>query len=447
MTSRSTRTRVGHAPGRRRRFLTLGIDAAGLKCLVVGGGRIGARKAINLVDHGATVVVCAPRISEPLRAAAELGRLTWKAERYRPALLRGIRLVVAATDHKELNVRISEDAESRGIPFCLASDRGRSKIIFPATYEAGDLVISVHSNGRSPGRSAEMRDHIGRLIRTHLELQTSPSAPPGPHGPGHPRPGMVYIIGAGPGAADLITVRGLRAIQSADLVIFDRILGKDFAEQLGLDPARSEIEWLGAGRMAPQRQAEINRRILEASVAGKVVARVKNGDPFVFGRGGEEIDFLATHGVEFEIIPGISSAVGTLTAAGYAVTSRESGRSFAVTSAQLAGGVFNEHYPKADSLVVLMVVGVLDRVSRRLASDGWSPETPAVIIERGTQAGEREVTGRLGDIARLAAQHNVESPAILALGVVAARKHVSSRRASVQPGRESRIEVGGGRRS
>ena len=241
--------------------------------------------------------------------------------------------------------------------------------------------------------------------------------------------GKVYIVGAGPGAADLITVRGLRAIRSADVIIFDRILGRDFAEQLGIDPHHSEVEWLGAGRMAPRRQADINRRILEAAAAGKVVARVKNGDPFVFGRGAEEIDFLAEHGITFEVIPGISSVSGALTAAGYALTSREHGRSFAVTSAQLAGGRFNEHYPKADSLVVLMVVGVLDRVAARLVTDGWPPETPAVIIERGTQDGEREIVGCLRDIAWLAKHHNIESPAVLALGVVAARKLTSVRTA------------------
>ena len=172
-----------------------------------------------------------------------------------------------------------------------------------------------------------------------------------------------------------------------------------------------------------------------------MVARVKNGDPFVFGRGGEEIDFLVNHGIELEIIPGISSALGTLTAAGYALTTREQGRSFAVTSAQLAGGMLNKHYPRADSLVVLMAVDVLDRVVRRLISDGWPPATPTVMIERGTQAGEREISGPLEDIARLARVYNIESPAILALGAVATRKHVSTRKARRLPVREDGFEV------
>jgi uroporphyrin-III C-methyltransferase / precorrin-2 dehydrogenase / sirohydrochlorin ferrochelatase len=442
--TKRSRSAAGDAARRQGRFLTLGIDVAGMKCLVVGGGRVGTRKALTLAGHGAKVTVCSPRISRPLTLAALAGRLRWKAERYRTALLRGIQFVVAATDDEALNARISMEAEKRGILFCLASDRGRSKVIFPATCEAEGLVVSVHTNGQSPRRSAEMRDYVGRLLRAHVRRQIDCSDTPSPCESKPLRAGMVCIVGAGPGAADLITVRGLRAIRSADLVIYDRILGNDFAQQLGLDPTRSEIEWLGAGRMAPRRQVDINHRMLEASAQGKVVARVKNGDPFVFGRGGEEIDFLLAHGIAFEIIPGVSSALGTLTAAGYALTTRETGRSFAVTSAQLAGGELNEDYPRADSLVVLMAVGVLDEVARRLMSCGWSPETPAVIIERGTQAGEREVTGHLWNIARLASDHNIESPAILALGVVAARKYASARHAGMRQACDGGIETGAG---
>ena len=429
MISRTTDLPDDHASRPIRRFLTLGIDVAGLKCVVVGGGRVGTRKAVKLIEHGANVVVCSPQISPSLRRAVQERRLAWERRPYERALLRGVRFVVAATDDKALNLRIARDAERRGIPFCLASDRSRSRVIFPATCGIEDLVIAVHTNGRSPKRATEVRNLISRLFcrlpqqGSDLCVLANSSESAGAD------KGKVYIVGAGPGAADLITVRGLRAIRSADVVIFDRILGRDFAEQLGIDPHRREVEWLGAGRMAPGRQAEINGRILEAAAAGKVVARVKNGDPFVFGRGAEEIDFLAEHGITFEVIPGISSVSGALTAAGYALTSREHGRSFAVTSAQLAGGRFNEHYPKADSLVVLMVVGVLDRVVGRLVAEGWSPDTPAVIIERGTQDGEREVVGRLRDIARLAKHHNIESPAVLALGVVAARKLTSPKSA------------------
>ncbi len=423
MPFRIVHTACSEASKRPDRFLTLGFDISGWRCLVVGGGRIGARKAMTLMEHGAKVVVCSPRIEVALRREVEKKRLIWKRGEYTRTKLRGIRLVVAATHDPALNLRISADAEARGIPCCNVSARTKTRVLFPATHTQHELTIAVHSQGRSPRRSAEVRDQIVRWLSTNRDSSATPAA--GVNGSNMPEAacGKVYIIGAGPGAADLLTVRAWQAIRRADLVIYDRILGRDFTEQLGLDARRSHIEWLGAGRIGPRRQADIHHRMLAAAVAGRTVARVKNGDPFVFGRGTEEIDFLRAHGVPCEIIPGISSALGVLSAAGYAVTARAQGRSFAITSAQLAGGVFNQQYPKADSLIVLMAVGLLDKVADRLLIDGWSPDTPALIIERGTQPGEREVVGGLWEISRLAKEHNIESPALLAVGVVASRKY------------------------
>ncbi len=407
-------------------FLTLGLDFTGWKCLVVGGGHIGTRKALTLLEHGAKVTVCSPRIDPGLRRAVEEKRLTWKRGGYTRARLRGVRLVVAATHDAALNLRISEDAEERGILCCIVSARTKTRVLFPATHTQDELTIAVHSQGRSPRHSVAVRDQIARWMDVFSQSSVTHLADPDKSKTPDAGCGKVYIIGAGPGAADLITVRALQAIRRSDLVIYDRILGRDFTEQLGLDAQRSHVEWLGAGRMGPRRQADINHRLLAAAVAGRTVARVKNGDPFVFGRGTEEIEFLCLHGVSCEIIPGVSSALGVLSAAGYAVTAREQGRSFAITSAQLAGGAFNETYPKADSVIVLMAVGSLEKVVDRLLADGWSPDTPALIIERGTQTGEREVAGRLREISRLAKERNIESPALLAVGVVASRKYGNS---------------------
>jgi len=413
-------------PDERNRYLTLGIDFTDLKCLIVGGGRIGTHKALILSEHGAKVTVCSPRISQTIRAAVEQGRMTWNLRHYRPAFLRGVQFVVAATDDIALNQQIAEDAQGRGIAYCIVSAGTQSRVIFPAVHQSGQITVAVHSNGQSPRRSVTVRNHLARLLESHPLPCEEPVVRSDSDNAEQGHSGKVYIIGAGPGAADLITVRGLRAIHSAHLVIYDRILGADFAEQIGIDPLNSEIEWLGAGRMGPRRQAEINRHMLKAARAGKTIARVKNGDPFIFGRGTEEIDFLTRHGIPCKIVPGVSSALGVLSAAGYALTTRQKGRSFAVTSAQLADGEFNEHYPKTDSLVVLMTVSMLERVTDHLLSDDWLPETPALIIERGTQAGEKEVSGPLQEIAQLSRHHNMESPAILAIGFVAAHKYASS---------------------
>jgi len=242
------------------------------------------------------------------------------------------------------------------------------------------------------------------------------------------RAGRVYLIGAGPGAPDLITLRALRAIQASDLVICDRILGQDFLAQLGIELGGKECRWLGSGRQGPERQRAINEQMRDAARAGRIVARVKNGDPLVFGRGGEEAEFLGAAGVRWELIPGLSSVIAPLTAAGYAITDRGRGRSFAVVSARLAGGAFNERFPNADSLLVLMGFGVLPRIRERLIADGWAADTPAVLIERGSMCFERRVTAALQDIDAEAEAAGVASPALLALGTVAARRYRSPER-------------------
>lgn len=242
---------------------------------------------------------------------------------------------------------------------------------------------------------------------------------------------MVYLIGAGPGAADLLTIRALRAIERSDLVICDRILGEDFIDQLGIDRSGVAIEWLGHGSQGPERQAAINRRLAEAALAGRTVARVKNGDPLVFGRGAEEAEHLDAAGVRWEFIPGLSSAISTLTNAGYPVTNRGRGRSVAVVSARLAGGELNTRLPRAESLVVLMGFKVMDAVVAALRAEAWPAETPAVVIERGTAAYEKRVAGTLAEVVARAAAAGISSPAVLALGAVAERRYASPLRPRV----------------
>jgi uroporphyrin-III C-methyltransferase/precorrin-2 dehydrogenase/sirohydrochlorin ferrochelatase len=428
--------------GQDQRFLAVGIDVREWPCLVVGGGRVGTRKALALSDHGARVTILSPEITPRLRAAVRRELVAWQAGTYRSEAIAGFRFVVAASSSAVLNRRIGEDAEEAGVLHCVVSEAERSQVIFPAVHESDEFTLAVHTSGRSPRCSVRMRDRLVHL----LDRESPPSTPlcgrttPRPVRPD--REGRVHIVGAGPGAVDLLTIRALRAIRSAHLVIYDRILGKDFAERIGLDPALTQMEWLGAGHGGQERQTGINQRMLEAARAGLTVARVKAGDPFVFGRGAEEIDFLAAHGIDCDITPGISSALGVLSSAGYALTTRGQGRSFAVTSAQLAGGVFNEHYPKADSLIVLMAVECLSQVVNRLQAEGWPPDTPAVIVERGTHPGERQVWGQLHRIADLAGSHEVQSPAVLAVGVVASRRLDIRRPMPTRPGRRARVSAG-----
>ncbi len=235
--------------------------------------------------------------------------------------------------------------------------------------------------------------------------------------------GKLYVIGGGPGAPDLVTLRGLRALRRADLIVCDRLLPESFLDGLGL-PAEGQVV---VRRRAGQTQEELNELMAEAALEGRCVARLKGGDPFVFGRGEEELAELGARGIPWELIPGLSAAAAAPALAGLSLTRRGGGRSFAVTTARIRGGGPNEALPRADTLVVLMGVEALGGVTRRLRADGWPARTPAVVIERGAQPFERRVASTLAELAEAAADAHVAPPAVLVVGEGARRSDAAAR--------------------
>jgi len=233
-----------------------------------------------------------------------------------------------------------------------------------------------------------------------------------------PATGKVSIVGAGPGAADLISLRGCHALQSADAVLMDRLIPKTFFEDLGISSAGKWIQWLGSEE-PHWSQEEINRWLVAAAASGQAVVRLKCGDPFVFGRGDSEIEALDSRGIPWEVIPGASAATAVLSSAGFPLTRHGQRRSFAVTTARVEGGRISEVFPRTDSLVILMGVTVLEQVVSRLLADGWPTETPAAIVERGTLAWERRIAGPLGRLSELARDAGVKSPAVVVVGEAA----------------------------
>jgi len=230
--------------------------------------------------------------------------------------------------------------------------------------------------------------------------------------------GKVYIVGGGPGAADLITLRGIRALRCADVILCDDLLPRTFLDDLAIPLTGKRVEWLGDDARHP-RQDAINARMAEAALAGQIVVRLKNGDPFVFGRGAEEIEYLAARKIPWELVPGSSSCIAGPDTAGLSLTYRQNARSFAVTSARIAGGGLVESFPRAESLVILMGAAVLQEVTQRLITDGWHADCPAAVIERATLPWERRIRGRLANIASLARQAELVSPALLVVGSAA----------------------------
>jgi len=455
----ATQARANDTPTAAGRYLTLAVHTAGLRCLVVGGGRVGTRKALKLADAGAAVTVLAPEITGRLRRAVRLGRVHWRQAEYDPAELDDFLLVVAATSDAALNLRIGRDCEVRGSLSCVASSATSSRVIFPAEYDDGEITVAVHSRGRECRRSQQLRDDIAAELRRNRAAGQAGIEPiprpltPGPSprrrgegselaprpltsGPSPRRRGegrtfwdrqIVYLVGAGPGAPDLISVRGYRAVRCAEVVLADRLVPRTFLEELGIPAAGKTIRWLedGARRWS---QAEINRWLVRHARAGKVVARLKGGDPFVFGRGDAEIDYLSEQGVPWEVIPGCSSATAVPTAAGLPLTRHGQAHSFAVATARVCGGAIAGSFPRADSLVILMGAGVLDQVVARLLADGWPADTPAAVVERGTLAWERRVAARLSQLGSAAEDAGVGPPAVIVVGNAACTGMGSRRR-------------------
>ncbi len=239
--------------------------------------------------------------------------------------------------------------------------------------------------------------------------------------------GKVYLVGAGPGAFDLITLRGYRIIQQAEVLICDHLLSKTFLGDLGISTEGKVVKY----RLPPCEKnnlLELNTLMCQAAQAGQVVVRLKGGDPLVFGRTHQEIEILSEQDIPWEVIPGPSVCTAALTGAGLPPTWRREGRSFAVVTARCAGGEVNKSYPRADSLIVFMGVAVLEEVAAALLKDGWPTDTPAALLERFSLSWEKRVAGELAEINEMAVKAEISSPALLVVGQAALPRQVFRQR-------------------
>ncbi len=242
--------------------------------------------------------------------------------------------------------------------------------------------------------------------------------------------GKVYLIGAGPGAPDLLSVRGRRVLGSADAILVDRLLPRNYLAELNIPTDDKHVEWLFE-KQPPWPQEKINDWLASEARQGKTVVRLKGGDPFVFAQAEEETDYLSGCEIPWEAVPGPSSFTAVLTAAGFPLTRRRQGRSFAVATARLEGGPIFDRLPKADSLVVLMAIGALERIVDSLLAEGWEADTPAAVVERGACAWERRVRAPLSDLARTAREARVASPACVIVGDAATAVRACQGRSTV----------------
>lgn len=450
------------------------LDLEGRRCVVVGGGAVAGRKAQGLLDAGALVTVIAEAASDEVEA---LDGVALVRRAYRRGDLEGSFLAIAATDSRPVNAAVFAEASERGVLCNAVDDVEHCHFAAPSIVRRGDLTISVSTGGKAPALarrlrellSAEFGDEWGELVgvlaaaraealavqggtrevdfgtwaqRWHTALsgdlagmvregragevadvvrRTLAGEEPtsGQGSAGGSVGGSVAIVGAGPGDPGLISVRGRRLIDAADVVVYDRLVnpllwaGKD-AVDAGKEPGSHRVD-----------QAQINGLLVRLAGEGKRVVRLKGGDPFVFGRGAEEAEALAAAGIPVEIVPGVTSAVAAPAAAGISLTDRRRSSSFAVVTGHCATGDLDWKglATAVDTLVILMGLARLPEIVGQVLAAGRSPDTPAAVVRNATLPDQQVVTARLADLPEAVARAGISAPAVVVIGDVAATAH------------------------
>jgi uroporphyrin-III C-methyltransferase / precorrin-2 dehydrogenase / sirohydrochlorin ferrochelatase len=386
------------------------LDLSGRRAVVVGGGPVADRRVRGLLDAGAEVLVIAPQLCEDLALLVTDDQVTWLPREYAGGDLEGAWVVQSATGDLGVDDRVAADAEAAGIWCVRASSSERSAAWTPATARVDDVTVAV-SAGRDPGRARAIKDRIATQLQTG-ELPVRRRR--------RERRGHVALVGGGPGDPGLITTRGRRLLADADVVVVDRLAPRALLAEL--DP---DVEVIEAGK-GPQAhtltQLEINHLLVERARLGQRVVRLKGGDPFVFGRGGEEAMACAAAGIPCEVVPGVTSAVAVPESAGIPVTHRNVARQFTVVSAHTAREGDSPDWAHLagleGTLVFLMGVSQLGDIVDGLLAHGRDPGTPVAVVERGTLPGQRTTTGTLTTIMAAAAAAAVRSPAVIVVGDV-----------------------------
>ena len=389
------------------------LDLTGRRVLVVGGGPVAARRAASAVAAGGEVEVVAPWLCEELASLVADRSVRWHARDYADGDVDGAWFVHTATGDRATDDAVALAAETMHTWCVRADDASASAAWTPAVARTADGVLVAVSGGGDPGRSRAIRDAVAAGLDTG-ELPVRATRARRRVGPG-----TVHLVGGGPGHDELITVRGRRLLATADVVVVDRLAPRGLLERLSPD-----VEVIDCGKTPGHHQLtqdQINAVIVERALAGLDIVRLKGGDPFVLGRGGEEA--LACHaaGVPVDVVPGVTSAVSVPAAAGIPVTHRGITSSFALVSAH--DGVepieraAREH-PATTTLVLLMGVRLLRGSAEALVASGRAATTPVAIVERGWTPTQRTTVGTLADIADLAETRGVESPAVVVVGDV-----------------------------
>jgi uroporphyrin-III C-methyltransferase / precorrin-2 dehydrogenase / sirohydrochlorin ferrochelatase len=404
------------APGSRVVY-PVGLRLHDRRVVVVGGGQVAHRRVAGLLEARARVTVVAPEVTPALEALVEPGSLTWVRRPYEPGDLEGAWYAVAATDDPAVNAAVVQEADRSRIFCARADDRWASSVWTPAVGRHGELVVGIHGGG-DPQRAISVRDAVvAGLTDGSIADRASRT-------PAVAQPGSVVLVGGGPGDPGLITVRGRQAVAQADVVVADHLAPLSLLESLPPHVEVIDASKLPRGRSMAQEQ--INALLIERALAGRRVVRLKGGDPFVFGRGMEELEACMAAGVPVEVVPGVTSAIAVPALAGIPVTHRGLTHEFVVVSGHLPPG-----HPQSlvdwsaiarlrGTVVVLMGVDTAAAIAAALVEHGRAPDTPVAVVTDGSTATQRTVRTTLAALPRTVTEEGIRPPAVWVVGAVVA---------------------------
>ncbi len=446
-------------------FLPIFMNVKGEKCLVVGGGKIASRKVFMLLRAGATVSVVSPELCQDLSIRKNEGEINHIDRSFSDDDLLNCKIVIAATNDENVNRHVSELAKSKGIPVNVVDAPALCSFIVPSIIDRNPVQIAISTGGASPVLARLLRSRLetfipaayGRLatlvesfrekvkqkfsnsdeIRTFWEqilegpvadnliagkdkvarelLETAVESASAPA-----ERGEVYLVGAGPGDPDLLTFRALRLMQQADVVVYDRLVSQGV-----MDLVRRDAECIYAGKERNKHtlpQESINALLVRLAQEGKKVLRLKGGDPFIFGRGGEEIETLTEENISFQVVPGITAAAGCSSYAGIPLTHRDYVQSCMFVTGHLKDGTtdlnWNAIAQPNQTIVFYMGLQTVKELCIELVKHGLSDTTPAALVEKGTTQEQKVHIGNLKTLHEIVKKNNVKAPTLIIVGEV-----------------------------
>ena len=452
-------------------YLPIFVNIKNKHCLIVGGGAVAARKADLFIKSGAIVTVVAPQLKTEMKHHLANNKIVWQIGLFSPEIVANIatpKYVISATDNESVNQAVYQYCQQKNIPINVADQTEFCDFILPAIVDREPMTIAISTGGRSPVLARLMKARLETMIpagfskladlvgRYRQKVKDSIVNLDGRkafweslldgsfidkavHGnfneaeqildekitqvakTGQVEPtGEVYLIGAGPGDPDLMTFKALRLLQQADVILYDRLVPLEI-----VDMARREAERIYVGKKNKYhavKQEDIGQLMIDLAKQGKRVARLKGGDPYIFGRGAEEAEMLVKHNVSYEVVPGITAAAGCSMYAGFPLTHRDFSQSVVLIAGHQQAGTDSVDYARlansGDTIVFYMGIKNAHEIQQSLLENGMNSDTPVAVIENGTMANQRETICTLGSFVETIAKQQVQPPALIIVGEV-----------------------------